>query len=126
MTPGGADGERRGNEDPGPVVRPYALVGGRTRPAGESFDLIAMVAVTGRHADPAIVEPEHLRLLWLCYAPSTVADLAAGLRLPLGVVRVMLADLREQGLVSIRRPVPLADLSNTQILRRIADGLRRL
>ena len=126
MTRRGPDGERWSDEEAGPVVRPYALVGGRTRPAGGSFDLIAMVAATGRNADPAALEPEHLRLLRICHVPRSVADLAAGLRLPVGVVRVILADLREQELITIRQPVPLAHLTDTQILRRIADGLRRL
>jgi hypothetical protein len=33
----------------GPVVRPYALAGGRTQPGGGALlDLIAVVAATGR------------------------------------------------------------------------------
>jgi Protein of unknown function (DUF742) len=120
-------GERWINDAAGPVIRPYALVGGRTQPSGGSFDLIAMVrARRGIDPDPASLEPEHLLVLRLCRLPTSVADLSAELSLPLGVVRVIIADLREQGLITIQRPVPPAQLPDTQILRRVADGLRRL
>ena len=45
-------------QDAGPVVRPYALTGGRTRPAGERFDLLALVcAVRGGAGRPASSSP---------------------------------------------------------------------
>jgi|SRR5580700_676533 hypothetical protein len=118
-------GERWADEQAGHVVRPYALVRGRTRPAGADFDLVAVVTVARRvSADPAILEPEHLELMCLC--PATVADLAGELRLPLAVVRIILSDLRERGFVHLRRPVQTSRLPDTALLRRVADGLRRL
>jgi hypothetical protein len=110
----------------GPVIRPYAFVGGRTRPAGEFFDLIAMVTARRAHAPRVELEHEHQRTLALCSTPRSVADLAADLRIPLGVVRVILADLREYGLITIRPPVSPTRLLDTNALRRIEDGLRRL
>lgn len=128
MTSGGPPPDRWADGAAGPVIRPYALVGGRTRPAGEFFDLIAMV--TARPAQVRLLhlhlEPEHQRVLAMCAEPRSVADLAADLRIPLGVVRVILADLREQGLVTIRPPVAPTRLLDTYALRRIEDGLRRL
>jgi hypothetical protein len=56
----------------------------------------------------------------------SVADLASDLNLPLGVVRILLADLRDRGLITIRRPVSPARLHDPRILREVADGLRRL
>ena len=42
------------DQDAGPVVRPYALTGGRTRPVGERFDLLALVTRgRGVHEDTA-------------------------------------------------------------------------
>ncbi len=38
--------ERWLDSEAGPVVRPYALIGGRTRHAGEKFDLVATVRAT--------------------------------------------------------------------------------
>ncbi len=112
--------------DAGPVVRPYALVGGRTRPAGETFDVVALAcAVRGRSAGPPDLEPEHVTLLRRCRAPISVAELASGLDLPLGVIRVLLADLRDRGLITIHQPQPQR-LTDIRILREVADGLRRL
>ncbi|MGD0374555.1 MAG: DUF742 domain-containing protein [Streptosporangiaceae bacterium] len=112
--------------DAGPVVRPYALTGGRTRPSGESFDLVSMVvAIRGSRADPLGLEPEHLVVLHRCRLPISVADLAADLDLPLGVVRILIADLREGGLVAVHHPVPMR-LTDPRLLREVADGLRKL
>jgi hypothetical protein len=108
------------------MVRPYALTGGRTRPSGETFDLMTMVtAVPGAEDHTHDLEPEHLTLLRLCRRPTPVADLAADLELPLGVVRILLSDVRERRLIRVHHPVP-ARLSDPKLLRAVADGLRRL
>jgi hypothetical protein len=121
----GPSGERWADEQAGHVVRPYALVRGRTRASGVDFDLVTIVTVARRISpDPAFLEPEHLQLLCLC--PATVADLTGELRLPLAVVRVILSDLRERGFVHLHRPVQTSRLTDTALLRRVADGLRRL
>ncbi len=114
------------DRDAGPIVRPYALTGGRTRPSGETFDLMSMVtAVRGAQASTHDLEPEHLTLLRLCRLPTSVADLAADLDLPLGVVRILLSDMRERKLIAVHHPVPTR-LTDPQLLREVADGLRRL
>jgi hypothetical protein len=114
------------DRDAGPIVRPYALIGGRTRPSGATFDLMTMVtAVPGAEDDAFDLEPEHLTLLRLCRRPSPVADLAADLELPLGVVRILLSDVRERRLITVDHPVPNR-LADPQLLREVADGLRRL
>jgi Protein of unknown function (DUF742) len=109
-----------------PVVRPYALVRGRTRPTGASLDVISM-AYSPRASvpDSADLEPEHLALLQQCSIPMSVADLASQLDLPLGVIRVLLADLRERELVRIHQPRP-ERLTDIRLLKEVADGLRRL
>ena len=114
------------DQDAGPVVRPYALTGGRTRPVGERFDLLALVcAVRGMARESQQLEPEQLFLLRRCQVPTPAADLAADLDLPLGVVRILVSDLRERGLVTIHQPTR-SRLTDTQILKDVADGLRRI
>lgn len=109
-----------------PVVRPYALVRGRTKPAGERLDVISMAySLRVSVPDPTELEPEHLALLQRCAVPMSVAELASGLDLPLGVVRVLLADLRERELVRIDRPAQ-ERVTDIRLLREVADGLRRL
>jgi hypothetical protein len=115
------------DREAGPVVRPYALTGGRTRPRGETFDLLAVVAsaVDGRSLERMLLEPEHVQVLRLCRRPMPVADLASDLDLPLGVVRILLSDMRERGLITIGKPARTG-LTDPRVLKDVADALRRL
>ena len=111
----------------GPIVRPYAMTGGRTRPRGEALDLISIVVV----ADPGSVDrygldPEHLDVLAICRRPTPVADVASEIDLPLGVVRVLLDDLRDKGLINVQTPVAPSRSPDERILRQVLDGLRAL
>ncbi|MCD9875850.1 DUF742 domain-containing protein [Streptomyces guryensis] len=116
----------------GPLVRPYAMTGGRTRPGptGVRFDLIALVTLdTGAPGveDDTGLGPEHRALIGLCRTETqSVAELAAGADLPVGVVRVLLGDLLELGCVTVSRPVPPAQLPDERILREVIEGLRAL
>ncbi|WP_449065626.1 DUF742 domain-containing protein, partial [Planomonospora algeriensis] len=80
----------------------------------------------GPPAEPAGLVPEHLAVLALCRRPTPVADVAAHLGLPLNVTRVLLGDLRHQGLVTIDRPRPAAQAIDEDIYREVLHGLRRL
>jgi hypothetical protein len=115
------------DRDAGPVVRPYALTGGRTRPRGEKVDLLAVVGSTVDLSaiERMLLEPEQAQVLRLCRKPVAVADLASDLDLPLGVVRIMLSDMRERGLITIGKPARTG-LADTRILKDVADALRRL
>jgi hypothetical protein len=71
--------------------------------------------------------PEHLSVLQLARSPSTVVDIASDIDLPLGVVRILLGDLRELGLVIIQAPVPMkARQVDKNTLREVLHGLRGL
>ncbi|MEC4020611.1 DUF742 domain-containing protein [Streptomyces sp. H27-D2] len=122
----------------GPVVRPYAMTRGRTRSAAkEKLDLIAMVVAEdgpdlpgggiGRITVDQTLSPEHLDIVDLSRAlPQSVAELAAELDLPVGVVRVLIGDLLDAELVRVSRPVPPAELPDESILREVIEGLRAL
>lgn len=120
------------DHEAGPLVRPYAMTGGRTQPGptGVRFDLIALVSLdTGAPNvdDGTALGPEHRVLLDLCRGETqSVAELAAGADLPLGVVRVLLGDLIELGCVTVSHPVPPAQLPDERILREVIEGLRAL
>ncbi|MDP9848262.1 DUF742 domain-containing protein [Streptosporangium lutulentum] len=113
-------------EDPGPLVRLFGLTGGRARPLGESFDLVAIVTTAAAAFDPAGLVPEHLAVLSACSRPTPVADVAAYLKLPLNVTRVILGDLRREGLVTIDRPQPAAQTIDERIYREVLHGIRGL
>jgi hypothetical protein len=112
----------------GPVVRPYTLTRGRTRPDGEAFDLVSTVSITSAPvADPGALAPEHVSVLQVARRPTTVVDIASDVDLPLGVVRILLADLRELGLIAIRAPMPMkARRVDKNTLREVLHGLRGL
>jgi DNA-binding transcriptional ArsR family regulator len=116
------------DDEAGPVVRPYAVIRGRTRPSGEkNLDLLSMVISARRTPlDPWALAPEHFSILQLCRVPISVADLASDLNLPLGAVRVLISDLRDRGLLTVRPPMTSARRHDPRILREVADGLRRL
>jgi len=114
--------------DAGPVARPYTVTGGRTRPRGEvHFDLIDVVARGSTPADAsAVFSPERSMILDLCRNQVTVADLAAAIGLPVGVVRVLLADLLHEGLIMVARPATRGRVTDTHLLRQVLDGLNAL
>jgi len=119
VPPDGRDG--KWVRDVGPVVRPYAVTGGRTEPAdGEVLDLVAVVVAVGRDSgagdDPIRRTPEHRKILRLCQRPVTVADIASDTALPVGVVRVLLADLILQDAVRVVRNRPAAQLPGNDVL----------
>ncbi|NJQ00875.1 DUF742 domain-containing protein [Streptomyces zingiberis] len=117
-------------------VRPYALTGGRTRFGHvllvESF-VSAIEApeerpelTAGNWADR--VMPEMRAIVELCRRMRSVAEISALLRIPLGVVRVLLSDLADQGKIRIYGTGPGTDSGRPDraLLERVLSGLRRL
>lgn len=126
-------GDRWRARDPGPAVRPYAVTGGRTEPAdGEPLDLLAVVVAVGDlPAERALLldqglTPEHRRILAVCRHRSTVADAASDVGLPVGVVRVLIGDLIQAGLVSVARQRTGDEQISHDMLQEILNGLRTL
>ncbi|MEU1280756.1 DUF742 domain-containing protein [Streptomyces sp. NPDC005805] len=125
-------GGRWYDPDPGPLVRPYAMIGGRTGRGtdGARLDLTALIAAAPDTPAPAadsLLGPEHRTLLDLCRrGTQSVADLAADADLPVTAVRVLVGDLLAAGLVRVA-PAPSVELlSDERILRELIDGLRAL
>ncbi|WP_061296722.1 DUF742 domain-containing protein [Herbidospora cretacea] len=115
------------DDDAGPVVRPFALIGGRARSSGDDLDLIALITTTGASPrDRADISPEQHHILELAADTASVADIASDLNLALGVVRVLLGDLQDQGLVRVRPPAQVAPLPSARILKEVINGLRAL
>jgi hypothetical protein len=116
-----------GGEGPGRLVRPYALTGGRTRSAGEDLPFEALVVVTGdgRERAPDLAW-EQRAIVDLCQRPVSVAEVAACLRIPLVVARVLIGDMCAEGLVDIHRPEGRGERPDLVLLERVLDGLKAL
>ncbi|CAL9294209.1 MULTISPECIES: DUF742 domain-containing protein [Streptomyces] len=120
--------EPYGDEGDQPLVRPYAMTGGRTRPRYQ----LAIEALISTTADPAVLMgllPEHQRICHLCREVKSVAEVSALLNMPLGVARILVADLAEAGMVAIHQPG--GDENNggapdVTLLERVLSGLRKL
>jgi hypothetical protein len=123
-------GDRWQRRESGPVVRPYAVTGGRTQPGqGEPLDLVAIVVATRRTSeadDRRSLTPEHRAILGLCRNEVTVADLAADTGLPLGVVRVLLSDLIAAGAIIVVPNQSASQQTDNDVLQEILNGLRAL
>lgn len=116
------------DQDAGPVVRPYMMTGGRVRPAVGGFDLVAFVvaAVTSGDSRAESLQPEHRQILRLSQGPISVAEVASYLDLPLGVVRVLLADLLTADLIAMHEPSSAPSFPEDDILKAVVNGLRAL
>jgi Protein of unknown function (DUF742) len=123
-------GDKWVDRNSGPVVRPYALTGGRTEPAdGEVLDLITVI-VAVRQApeidDNIRFSPEHRKILSLCRRQATLADVASDMALPVGVVRVLTADLIQQGRIAVVPRRAPGQQPSTDLLKEVLHGLHAL
>nr|WP_225956146.1 DUF742 domain-containing protein [Amycolatopsis lexingtonensis] len=85
------------------MARPYAWTEGRTAPSVE-FAVEALVETTAAGRASAGYQSTSAldQVTELCLRPRSLMEVAALLRLPLGVVRVLVADLVEDGMVIVR------------------------
>ncbi|NKQ53081.1 DUF742 domain-containing protein [Amycolatopsis sp. K13G38] len=113
------------------VVRPYALTGGRTK-ASYALELETLIsvddAVAARIDAGMTVQFEHRSIMEECRKPRSVAELAAVLRVPIGVARVLISDAADAGLVTVHRTVSGNDdaEAHLMLMERVLSGLRRL
>lgn len=123
----GPGAEIRGDPpvEPGPLVRPYTMTGGRTRPVLPGLDMVSVV-VADPKADPRPLAPEHLAILSVSRRPISVAEISAYLDLPLTVVKVLVSDLLSRQVLLTRDPSPSAEPPELNVLQAVLDGIRRL
>lgn len=120
------------NDQPSGLVRPYAVTRGRTRPRLEiALESLVETTVRGRTgtANNGGHGQEHERIAALCDGRlQSLAEIAARMQLPLGVARVLIADMAAEGLVAVYEPALLndSDTVGTELLERVLSGLRRL
>jgi Protein of unknown function (DUF742) len=121
------------DEPTGALVRPYAVTRGRTRPRLDiALEALVETTVRGRGVGTKAGSPhgrEHQQIATLCDGRlQSLAEVAARMSLPLGVARVLIADMAADGLVAVYEPTSLEenDSVGTELLERVLSGLRRL
>ena len=123
--PAADDEEEWLDADIGPLVRPYAAVGGRTRPTHQ-LDMITMIVAASGQL-PAGMGPDYARALGACAQPASVTEIAAHLRLPIVVTKIIISDLMDSGVVATRDPgVFTGGYPDYDILQAVLDGLQSL
>jgi len=111
----------------GSRVRPYTRTGGRTRTAHDlALEALVSTSEDGRRYR-GVRTPEHRQICDLCLDTRSIAEIAAHLRLPLGVVKVLVGDMADAGLVLIHQTeLILGDSSSRAFMERVLQGLRAL
>ena len=123
MTPPGEERDRH----TGSVVRPYVLTRGRTASSLDHLALHAPVlALVGPEALGRNATPEDKRIIELCQTPTSIAELSARLGAPVGVVRVLVADLSDARIVQVRAPEDAVEHRDVKLLERLLEGIRGL
>jgi hypothetical protein len=111
------------SSDPDRLVRPYLITGGRTHPVDE-LHMEALVETLRADAEAlGRLRYEPRRVADLCQSPTSIAEVAARLDVPLGVAKVLVADLASSGLLRIHRTVS-NDGPDVPLLERLLDELR--
>jgi hypothetical protein len=109
------------------LVRPYMLTRGRTSSSLGVFELHApaLALITpeqlGRGATP-----EDRRIIELCQTPMSVAELAARLGAPVGVVRVLVGDLVVARVLHVRQTDDRGEHRDVRLLERLLEGIRAI
>ncbi|WP_370944965.1 DUF742 domain-containing protein [Amycolatopsis sp. cg5] len=108
-------------------VRPYARTGGRTR-SDHDLAIETLISTSEKGQKYAGVgSVEHRAICDLCIETRSVAEIAAHLRLPLGVVKILVGDMSDAGLVHIHQTgITLGDRSSREFMERVLQGLRAL
>jgi len=103
------------------VVRPFVLTGGRTRPLVDHLRIETLV-LADRAAMTAPLKFEERTVVRLCQRAHSLAEIGAALAVPIGVARVIVADLMAAGHVSVQEAAELP----ISVIERMRDLVRAL
>jgi hypothetical protein len=107
-------------------IRPYAWTGGRTK-SNVRLELETLVSTSESYRPGLPLRLEHQSIVELCRHPRSVAEVGALLSVPLGVARVLLADMAEMGVITVHQTVTDGGSEpHLMLMERVLSGLRRL
>ncbi|GAA4571462.1 hypothetical protein GCM10023176_32250 [Micromonospora coerulea] len=112
----------------GALVRPYAVTRGRTEPL-QNIALEAVLSCTPTQvAEARFAGHDKYRIASVCEGRAqSLAEIAAYTRMPLGVTRVLVADMVAEGLLTLHTAAPPEGFEERMnLLGRVLSGLREL
>jgi len=112
--------------EPGRLVRPYYMTGGRARPAQNDLEIEALVSTTAQGERSPKLTVEQRAIIALCRDLLSIAEVSARLDLPLGVARVVIGDMAAEGLVILHRPTTVGVRPDLALLQRVLYGLNQI
>ncbi len=108
--------------------RLYVITGGRSQGADSALDPVTLIV--SESAPAPGMQSEHAMILRMCQRPTAVVEIAAHLKLPVTVVRILLTDLIDTGKVTARHPAPTASparpLASPDVLEKVLVALHNL
>ena len=108
----------------GRLIRPYAMTGGRTT-AEQEIGLEAQIQASSRASHHlGAYRWEAAKVVELVQSPMALIEIAARLQIPIGVARVLVADLLSDGAVMLHAPQKTQSFAS--LLERVLDGVRNL
>lgn len=109
-------------------IRPHALTGGRVRSsANVALEAIVRLSERGAVAGDGLAA-ERRQICFLCTEPPSIAEVSAHLKLPLGVVRVIVGDMVTKGLLDCNGSAGVRDDDSRDLrfLEGVLDALQAL
>ena len=115
------------DDDPGPLVRPFAVTKGRAGRDLHNLNILTMVMAARSDADITAMDREYREILRLCqHQALSIAEIAAQMNLLLAAVKVLVSDLIDAGYLIHRPPRIVADRTDIKLLQVVLDGVRKL
>jgi hypothetical protein len=112
----------------GPLIRPYSVTRGRTTSNWRDLDMITLVVAARWDASVERMGHEYADVVRLCGNPVSIAEVSAGMSLPIAVTKILIGDLIESGYLIFRQP-PTRGTNKTpdlKLLQAVLDGVRKL
>jgi hypothetical protein len=123
----GRGGATPNGDDPGPLVRPFAMTRGRAGRNLHNLDILTLVMAARAEPDAASLDREYREILRLCqHHALSIAEIAAHMNLLLAAVKVLVSDLIDTGYLIHRSPPQHADRPDINLLQAVLEGVRRL
>jgi hypothetical protein len=116
-------------DDPrGALVRPYAVTRGRTEPRRDIALEAVLTATAAAVNESRFAGYDKHRIATICaQRAASLAEIAAYTRMPLGVTRVLVADMVADSLLTLHSATPAEGFEERmELLERVLSGLRRL
>lgn len=112
----------------GPLVRSYVIARERAEEARRDLDIITTVVAVAAPSPLTRPEPEYAAILKLCATPQSVAEVAAHIKVPLLVGKLLISDLIDDALLDYRSPQVSAGPApdDLDLMRAVLNGIRNL